>query len=404
MPDDLTLGERVAFHRLRLGLSQVEFASEVGRSESWVSQVERGVRSIDRLSVLQRLADVLGVSIAELTAEATGEERRSDVQELRLALTGHPALGAALGEDIGDAPSEVDLGALEDQMRQAWPMLHESHYEELEPLLAGLLRALEWATRVAPEEGKPKAQELLAKAYQIAASMLARLGEADAAWIAADRAVRAAEHTAEPLDVVAGLFRMAHAFLGLRQLEEAYHVADGAYSALKMRADDQAARPELLSLHGAMALVLSVISARDGNRREARRYLDDAREIADRLGRDRNDFGTEFGPTNVAIHAISVAVDLGDAGEAVELSQDLDVSALSPERQFRLHLDVARAETQRRHVGNAVDRLLRAAEVAPEQFESHPLPRETVRDLVKLAGRRVPDELRQMAQRLGVLP
>jgi transcriptional regulator with XRE-family HTH domain len=38
-------GERIAYHRKRLGLSQVEFAGLIGRSESWVSQVERGVRA-----------------------------------------------------------------------------------------------------------------------------------------------------------------------------------------------------------------------------------------------------------------------------------------------------------------------------------------------------------------------
>ena len=62
MADDRLIGERIAYHRKRLGLSQVEFAGLVGRSESWVSQVERGVRPVDRMSVLQKVADVLSVS------------------------------------------------------------------------------------------------------------------------------------------------------------------------------------------------------------------------------------------------------------------------------------------------------------------------------------------------------
>ena len=53
--DDATpLGERIAYYRRRRGLSQVKLAGLLGRSESWLSQVERGVRSIDRISVLTR--------------------------------------------------------------------------------------------------------------------------------------------------------------------------------------------------------------------------------------------------------------------------------------------------------------------------------------------------------------
>jgi hypothetical protein len=59
-------------------------------------------------------------------------------------------------------------------------------------------------------------------------------------------------------------------------------------------------------------------TARSGHQRaDAHRYLDTARTIAEQLGEDRNDYGTEFGPSNVAIHALSIAVELGDAGQAI---------------------------------------------------------------------------------------
>lgn len=322
MQDDLTLGERIAFHRRRRELSQREFAAEIGRSESWVSQVERGARSIDRLSVLQTLADVLGVPLAELRAEAAPQprERTSDVQELRLVLTGHPALEIVLSEAEPEQP-EPDIEQLAKVTSRMWPLLHESRYDELEPLLAGLIPDLEQAARLAKPNSIARAYDLLSQAYQAAASMLARLAESDAAWIAADRAVRAAEQTTQPLAVIASLFRMTHAFLGLRQLEEAYHVAGGATTALRPKIERADAESELLSLYGAMNLTLAVITARDGDRAAARQHLQEARTTAERLGEDRNDYGTEFGPTNVAIHAISVAVDLGDAGEAVDLAK-----------------------------------------------------------------------------------
>jgi transcriptional regulator with XRE-family HTH domain len=75
----LSLGERVALLRRRRGLSQVELSNLIGRSESWVSQVERGARHLDRLSVLRKVADALEVSVADLqptavdTVEAAGD-------------------------------------------------------------------------------------------------------------------------------------------------------------------------------------------------------------------------------------------------------------------------------------------------------------------------------------------
>jgi transcriptional regulator with XRE-family HTH domain len=89
---------------MRLGPSQVEFAGLIGRSDSWVSQVERGVRAIDRMSVLQKVADVLGVSVDELRGAEPDDstaltERPGAFEALRLALTGHPAISAALGAE-----------------------------------------------------------------------------------------------------------------------------------------------------------------------------------------------------------------------------------------------------------------------------------------------------------------
>lgn len=56
-------------------------AGLVGRSESWLSQVERGARSVDRLSVLIDMAKVLKVDVATLTG-----------QPFRLGPNGGPAL------------------------------------------------------------------------------------------------------------------------------------------------------------------------------------------------------------------------------------------------------------------------------------------------------------------------
>jgi periplasmic divalent cation tolerance protein len=66
-----TFGGRVAFYRKRRGLSQVALGQILDRTEGWVSQVERGDRAVDRLSVLRSLADALGVSLTDLLPDVT---------------------------------------------------------------------------------------------------------------------------------------------------------------------------------------------------------------------------------------------------------------------------------------------------------------------------------------------
>ncbi|MGH8897960.1 MAG: hypothetical protein ACRDZ4_13305 [Egibacteraceae bacterium] len=51
-----------------------------------------------------------------------------------------------------------------------------------------------------------------------------------------------------------------------------------------------------------------------------------AEVAAERVGNDRNDFHTEFGPTNVALHAVAVAVELGNAGDALRHASQIDLS------------------------------------------------------------------------------
>ncbi|KMS89670.1 MULTISPECIES: helix-turn-helix domain-containing protein [Streptomyces] len=408
-PDTKALGPRVKELRRAAGMSQSDLAVAMGRSESWVSQVERGVQPVERLSVLQALADALNVPVRELRPDAPpaeevepeAEARSNDLDGLRVALTGHPALGSLFQQPPAEpTPSLADFRR---QVDEAWSLVHASSYAALSDHLAKLLPRIETAVRHAPAGDRTELHSLRAKAYQVAAASFTRQDQADAAWIAADRALQAAELAGQPLEVVASLFRMAHAFMRQQHMEQAEQAAKSAVAVMEPRAEAPACPPEELSLLGAMNLVLAVINAREGNRARTHEHIARARGIAARLGEDRNDFDTEFGPTNVEVHAVSTAVELGDAGLALEVAQDVDTSGLSPERQSRFLLDVARAHAQRRHVGEATAAILEAEALAPEQIQDHHLAREVIRDLIQLSGPRVPDALRDLAERSAVL-
>jgi hypothetical protein len=155
------------------------------------------------------------------------------------------------------------------------------------------------------------------------------------------------------------------------------------------------------SLYGALHLVRAVISSWEGDRSATHRWLDQARAVAAEVGPGRNDFGTEFGPANVEIHAVTASVDLGDAGMALDIAEQVDTDALSAERRSRLLLDKARAYTQRKQVGEAVSALLEAEDLASEQNPVTPLVRQTIRDLIQVSRRTLAD-LQDLAQRATV--
>ncbi|MGP4049656.1 helix-turn-helix domain-containing protein [Streptomyces sp. 2A115] len=405
-----TTGQRIKGLRRAAGMSQADLAAAMRRSESWVSQVERGVQPVERFAIIQALADALGVSTQDIRpdtapapvdpADDAPEPQSNDLDGLRVALTGHPALGSLFDRrPSSPAPTLAEFRRLVDQ---AWEYVHASSFAALSDHLVKLLPDIEVAVRHAPAADRVELHSLRARSYQAAAASFTRQDQADAAWVAADRALQAAEMADQPLEVVASLFRMAHAFMRQQHMDQAEQAAKSAVEVLGPRAENPACSAAELSLLGAMNLVLAVINAREGNRPQTHTHLSRAGELATRLGEDRNDFDTEFGPTNVKLHSVSTAVELGDAGLALETAAEVDASGLSTERQSRFLLDVARAHAQRRHVGEATAALLEAETLAPEQIRDHHSAREVIRDLIQLSGRRVPETLRDLADRCGV--
>lgn len=74
-----------------------------------------------------------------------------------------------------------------------------------------------------------------------------------------------------------------------------------------------------------------------------------------------------FGPTYVAIHRMTTAMELGDVQLAVNLGSRLDASALPVERCVRHALETARAYSAHNRRDDALDVLLEAEQLAPEQ-------------------------------------
>lgn len=391
------LGQRIAAERRRRGLSQAELARILRRSVAWVSQVERGVRKVDRMSVLETIALALEVPLVELAAEApvvaAAAEEPPGAGELRLVLSGAYALRALL-----DGRRPPALRTLGTKTRKAWDLTHAGHYTELTGLLRGLVPDLEIAARTLPEGQRGEACELMAAAYQACSAALAKLGEPEAAWIAADRAMAAAERAGNPMLMAAGAFRLVFVFLNARHFDQAEETARTAAEALQSRADQ--GDPQAMSLWGALTLQRAVTASRIYDADSAYDHLERARQVAEQLGEGRGDFDTEFGPANVALYEIAVAVELGDAGRALRTAAAVDTTGLSAERRARMLIDVARAHSQRRQIGEAVAALRRAEDITPEQVRTHGVVRQLVHDLLTMQDRPT-SELRELARRLS---
>lgn len=401
-PQDRAFGKRVADLRKERGLTQQQLAASMsGRTSSWMSQVERGIQPVRRMDVLQEFADALGVSTQALDPNAPihvphaapAVMESNDLDGARMVISGHPALDVLLGTDTGAAASIADLAA---PVEEVWELTHQGKYSEISSMVTDLIPALEKAVRSVPEADQPVAYGLLARAYQALAAAFARQGDSRSSWVAADRAVTAGELSGDELLVFASIYRMVHAFVRLGNRDQAEHAVRSAVDALSSRPD---LSPEGLSVLGSLHLAKALVHARCSQRTEAREEIEKARRVAARLGEDRNDYNLEFGPTNVAVNAVATAVDLGDAGEALDLGRTIDASALSPERRGRLLMDLGRAHAQRRHIGDAVDCLLRAEALVPEIVRSHQAVRNAIQELTLVAGSRATDDLLGLASR-----
>ena len=382
MTETLTIGDRVAFYRRRRGQSQEVLAGLVGRTEDWLSRVENNKIELDRLSVIRRLADALDVSIGDLVAEPTLLDWTSDsgtrtVPALRSVLMDYrqvSGLLAGAGNGDGEPPS---IDALQRDIGEVFDAYQASRYGYVTGRAPLVLSDAVRAANATGSADRTRAQGLLALAYQVAVAVLTKLGETDLAWIASERGLAAAQQADNPV-VLGSLFRsVTHALHKTGRFQAGVELTEAAAVVLQphlsSRADDA-----LLSIYGSLFLTGAVAASRADDRRTTSAFLTEAQDSATRLGRDANAMWTAFGPTNVAIHRMTTAMELGDVQVAVDLGPRVDASGLPVERQVRHAIETARAYSARNRRDDALGVLLDAEQLAPEQIKHHTISRQLV--------------------------
>jgi transcriptional regulator with XRE-family HTH domain len=411
MPTNGPVGERIAIYRRRRGLSQAVLAGLIGRSVSWLSQVERGTRAVDRMSVLIDLSRALKVDIAELTGQPfslapNGGLEPEGLADIRRVLMRYTQLPAAISSAPGGVTAAPDLVQLRSRVDTAWRLRQASRYGQLGRQVANLIADAEQATQSYHGDEQRLAFALLAETYQVARAMLRKLGDGHLAWIAADRAVQAGRHAENPLLVAVGARALSQVFTETGQLDAALDISLSSAAALEPRLRANGSSPEGWSVWGALQLTAALAAARDNDTGAAWGHLRQAGRAADRLHADRNDLWTSFGPTNVAIHGIAVAVELGDVPETIRRAEHVNTAPLPAdllERRANVFIDLGRAYVQRRDDAAATAVFRQAEELAPEEVRYSVPVREALREMLKREHRYATPELRPLARRTGII-
>jgi transcriptional regulator with XRE-family HTH domain len=136
LAEDYT-GARVRYWRLKRGMSQKTLAELIGMTQGYISQIESGLKEVDKRSTLVRLAQALRVSVADLTGQPYAPTDQQHAQ----ALTAIPDVRAALislaSSDLPAKPARTmeEIGSSTDRLKQ-WR--RTCQYAKAAPLIAPL--------------------------------------------------------------------------------------------------------------------------------------------------------------------------------------------------------------------------------------------------------------------------
>lgn len=399
---EFTVGDRIRYYRQRRGLSQAALAGQVGRSEAWLGKVERNEIPCDRLSVLldigrvlhvRDIADLVGPAVTMAPGVAAGHPA---MPAIRRALTTMPSMLSATHETA--TPDDVAAS-----VSDAWRTYETetTRYGPVGEALPGLLAAAHAAVRTAPAGQEQIAVRALIDLYHLHQMWLRRVGEHEWSRIAADRALALADQNGDPALIAAAVWNVCCILTTSGDVSDSL---DLARSAIDRCRPDEDSPAEHVSAYGALHLAAVIAAVRSDNAPAAWDLLREADRIADRLGEDRNDWHTVFGPTNVAMHAVHLAAEEGDAAEALRLADDVTLTDTLPlERRTRYMVEVMNSNRMVKDDYGTLFMLQKIKTQSPEEIGLFPMAREAVTDLLKRERPAFRHELREIAAHVGVL-
>jgi transcriptional regulator with XRE-family HTH domain len=396
----MSVGDRLRVARRAAGLTQEQLAEQAGVNVDTIRKMEQNQRHSMRVSTANTLARAVGMETTVLLLGEPASEQRDDpgLRLIRQALA--PAQDFAPPTDEPDEDTPPDPRALRLSIEDAWGYYHGGEFDTLGQLLPRLITESRIAAREHTNGAAVQSRAALAKALQLGAHTMVQNQMEDLGLFGLDRARTAAEQTDDPLLPAMMLNSVAWVFLRTGRLEDSEHVAVGAADGIEPAFRSSPAQH--VATYGGLLLSAATAAARHQRYETARDLLQVARAAAARIGTDSTDrWTTVFGPTSVAMQAVSLEAAAGEWGTALELAQRVPLSAQVPTSwKVRFLLDVAHAQTETYRDSDAVETLRTARRLAPAWTRRHGLAAAVVRELLTRSHR--PRGLTPLADFLGI--
>lgn len=392
------IGGRVAEERKLRGLTQAQLAARAHVSLSLLRKVEQGSVPASP-AFTSAAARALGLGNAELLGQPYPRETPTDHRVFATV----PALRRELA--AYSLPPEQDVpirpvGHLAEAVATASQLRHAVDLGNLGPELPGLLAELRTASYRTTDSEQERVFGLLAEAYYAAGQLASKLGYTDLASMSVDRYEWAAARSGDELAMLVGDYRRAGELICIADCATARRLLDESRS----RIEDRLAHADAptLSTWGNLHLKSGLAAARAGDRAGADAHLAEAKETADRIGADRDDYRLCFGPTNVKIWSVGLAVEMLDGTEAIKRANSFTPPPSAPRERVGHHwIDLARGYLLHGDHQRTLVTLHQARRTAPQQTRYHPQVHETVRALARAEKRRT-DTLANFVGWLGI--
>jgi transcriptional regulator with XRE-family HTH domain len=411
--------------RLRTGLTLADLGRICGYSASQISRYERGVQPLTDVTLLRRFADALAIppqllGLADLNDALAS--RHAEPNQWMTNISGPSLIQCSRPEDGDDPVRRRDLLATaglagaavlapvasRTSVKRALPGFDEllygqptnpvpvaalraaiisirrefqtARYDRLSAGLPALIGTAAATLHGAASGDRDTASSLLADAYIVAANLMVKVNDDPLALTLADRALHCAQAGDDPLTTADAKRAVATVLRRTGRRAKAHDLLLTAATAIE---PGQGTTPEQLSVFGTLLEVAAYTAAVDGNRGTAQHLIGEAKQAAQRLGKDANHRHTAFGPANVTLYQISIAQALGDNGTAIEHAKTINPAMIpTPERQGRYWIDVARAFHQWNKPEQCYRALLCAERSAPAEVRYRPPVHRMTADLL----------------------
>ncbi|WP_342213193.1 hypothetical protein [Nocardia otitidiscaviarum] len=323
-------------------------------------------------------------------------QSNENADALAEAVIDHPALRI---DDHSSAEDLKDHRALESEICGCRTLLTHSaqRYSELVQVLPPVIAAARTAHWCTPESSTA---DQLIEAYHIARHFFSATGDSWRAATVADRAMSIAVHQRQPLLTAASAWHVAISLLRTQYPKKGH---DYALAAARRIAEAEIGELEVATLTNALRLVAARAAATAGAFDESEQLLAALMNSCDAMNLDRYCRGVGFGPTEVAITRMEIAIERHDADLTISIAEcNCNPDHLPIERQVAYYICQARAYAQRRDDVEATIALLRVATLSPEDITYDSNARECVQYLVRRNNYLTRSEVGRLASIAGI--